>query len=58
MGRRVPHWDKLGPDLRARGAARLMETFAGFAEHADTQLGRFVDEMDELGVFDDTLIST
>ena len=32
-----------------------METYAGFAEHADVQIGRFVDALDDLGVLDDTL---
>ncbi|PVZ06972.1 arylsulfatase [Actinomycetospora cinnamomea] len=50
----VPHWDELGDDQRAL-AARFMETFAGFTEHADTQLGRFVAALEELGELDDTL---
>ncbi len=50
----VPHWDELDGD-RAAVANRLMETFAGFTEHADTQLGRFVDELAELGALEDTL---
>ena len=51
----VPHWDELSDDQRALGA-RFMETFAGFTEHADTQLGRFVDELEELGELDNTVI--
>ena len=50
----MPHWDELGDDQRAL-AARFMETFAGFTEHADTQVGRFVDALEELGELDDTL---
>ena len=50
----VPHWDELDDDQRALGA-RFMETFAGFTEHADTQLGRFVTELEELGELDNTL---
>ena len=45
----VPHWDELDDDQPAV-AARLMETYAGFAEHADPQVGRFVDALEELGV--------
>ncbi len=30
----VPHWDELDETER-RVAARFMETYAGFAEHAD-----------------------
>lgn len=35
---------------------RLMEVFAGFTEHADTQAGRVIDELERLGVRDNTLI--
>lgn len=50
----VPHWDELTDNQRHLGA-RFMETFAGFTEHADTALGRFVDELDALGELDDTV---
>ena len=50
----VPHWDELDETER-RVAARFMETYAGFAEHTDVQLGRYVDALEELGVLDDTL---
>jgi arylsulfatase len=33
-----------------------METYAGFAEHADHQVGRLVDRLHRLGVLDDTLV--
>ena len=33
-----------------------MEIFAGFTEHVDTQVGRIVDELDRLGVRDNTII--
>jgi arylsulfatase A-like enzyme len=51
----VPHWDELTPAAR-RVAARLMETYAGFAEHADCQVGRLIDVIDEIGVLDNTLV--
>ena len=51
----VPHWDELD-ETEQRVAARFMETYAGFAEHADVQVGRFVDALEEMGVLDDTLI--
>ncbi len=35
---------------------RLMEVFAGFTEHADTQAGVLVDELERLGLRDNTLI--
>jgi arylsulfatase A-like enzyme len=50
----VPHWDELDETER-RVAARFMETYAGFAEHTDAQVGRFVDALEEAGVLDDTL---
>ena len=50
----VPRWDELD-DTERRVAARFMETYAGFAEHADTQVGRFVDALDDMGVLDNTL---
>jgi len=51
----VPHWDELDP-VERRVAARFMETYAGFAEHADVQVGRLVDTLDALGVLDNTLV--
>ena len=50
----VPHWDELD-DAAKRVAVRLMETYAGFAEHADQQVGRLVDALDQLEVLDNTL---
>jgi arylsulfatase len=32
-----------------------MEAFAGFTEHTDTEVGRLVDTIDEIGVLDNTL---
>jgi arylsulfatase len=50
----VPHWDELD-ETEKRVAARFMETYAGFAEHTDAQVGRFVDALEEAGVLDDTI---
>ncbi|MFD4190892.1 arylsulfatase [Amycolatopsis thermoflava] len=50
----VPHWAELSENQRAL-AARFMETFAAFTEHADHQVGRFVEALRELDVLDDTL---
>ncbi|UPK75913.1 arylsulfatase [Nocardioidaceae bacterium SCSIO 66511] len=50
----VPHWDDLD-DAERRVAARFMETYAGFAEHADAQVGRFVDALERIGELDNTL---
>ncbi|HEY2102737.1 MAG TPA: sulfatase-like hydrolase/transferase, partial [Chthoniobacterales bacterium] len=48
----------VGLDSRERTAVqrRLMEVFAGFTEHVDTQIGRLVDEVDRLGYGDNTII--
>ena len=35
---------------------RLMEVFAGMTEHADVQAGRLIDELERLGIRDNTLI--
>lgn len=35
---------------------RLMEIFAGFVEHTDTQAGRLIDGLDDRGLRDNTLI--
>ena len=51
----VPHWDELDETERLV-AARFMETYAGFAEHADAQIGRLVDALEAMEVLDDTLI--
>lgn len=36
-------------------ASRLMEVYAGFLAHADAQIGRVVDAIEELGQWDNTL---
>src|SRR4051795_7789692 len=51
----VPRWEDLDPVAR-RVATRFMETYAGFAEHADHHVGRLVDALEQLGVLDDTLV--
>ncbi len=35
---------------------RLMEVFAGFTEHADTQAGKLIDELERLGIREKTLV--
>lgn len=51
----VPAWESLSPEAR-QGAARLQEAYAGFMEHTDTQIGRFVDYLAALGELDNTVI--
>lgn len=48
-------WDSIPEDERPF-QRRLMEVFAGFTEHVDAQIGRIVDEIDQLGYGENTLI--
>jgi arylsulfatase len=48
-------WDSLSPEEKAF-QARLMEVYAGFLEHVDTQAGRVLDEIEREGLRDNTLI--
>jgi arylsulfatase len=50
----IPAWDSLSANQK-RLAARLMETYAGFSEHTDTQVARVVDALHEMGALDNTL---
>jgi arylsulfatase A-like enzyme len=50
----VPHWDDLDDDERTV-AARFMETYAGFAEHTDAQVGRLLDALADVDALDNTL---
>ncbi|GAB2514188.1 arylsulfatase [Pseudoxanthomonas sangjuensis] len=51
----LPAWDSLSAEER-KFQARLMEVYAGFLEHTDTQAGRIVDELERLGLRENTLI--
>jgi arylsulfatase len=51
----IPAWDDMPNDLKPV-LARQMEVYAGFLEHADHQVGRLVDALEDLGVLDDTLV--
>ncbi len=48
-------WDSI-PESQRPFQRRLMEVFAGFVEHVDVQAGRVIDELDRLGVRDNTLV--
>ncbi|KRF10489.1 arylsulfatase [Nocardioides sp. Soil796] len=50
----LPAWDSLSTDERAV-AERLMEVYAGFLEHTDTQIARLVDALKEDGQFENTM---
>lgn len=50
----LPAWDSLSADQK-RVAERLMETYAGFLEHTDAQIGRLASALRQRGQFDNTL---
>ncbi len=50
----LPAWDSLSPSQK-KIAQRYMETYAGFLEHTDAQIGRVVQGLEEMGEFDNTL---
>lgn len=51
----VEPWEDL-PEVQQRLAARLQEAFAAFLEHTDAQVGRLVDDLENLGLLDNTMI--
>ena len=51
----IPAWADLTDDGR-KVAARLMEIYAGFAEHTDHYAGVLLDALEEMGVLDNTLL--
>ena len=51
----IKDWTALSDDER-RLFARQMEVFAGFGEYADTEIGRLVAAIDELGQLENTLV--
>jgi arylsulfatase A-like enzyme len=51
----MPSWDSI-PEAQRPFQRRLMEVFAGFVEHVDAQAGRVVDELDRLGIRDNTIV--
>lgn len=50
----LPAWDDYD-DRYKPVASRLMETYAGFLAHTDAQVGRLIDGLDDLGIWDTTL---
>jgi arylsulfatase A-like enzyme len=51
----IKDWDKLTADEK-KLFARQMEVYAGFAEYTDTEIGRLVDAIGEMGQLENTLI--
>jgi arylsulfatase A-like enzyme len=48
-------WSSI-PESERPFQLRLMEVFAGFVEHVDVQAGKVIDELDRLGIRDNTLV--
>lgn len=48
-------WDSIPEDERAF-QIRLMEVFAGYVEHADTHAGKLLDEIESLGLSENTIV--
>ena len=48
-------WDSI-PEAERPFQRRLMEVYAGFTEHVDVQVGKLVDELDRLGLRENTII--
>lgn len=51
----VEAWVDMAPDVR-RLLVRLQETYAGFLEHTDAEIGRLVAYLDGIGQLDNTMI--
>ena len=51
----IPAWDDMSQDQK-RLFERQMETFAGFAEHTDREVGRLVDQLEAMGELENTLL--
>ncbi|MBL7648119.1 MAG: arylsulfatase [Candidatus Hydrogenedentes bacterium] len=50
----IPAWKDMSADQK-RLFERQMETFAGFAEHTDSEVGRLVAQLEAIGELDNTL---
>jgi arylsulfatase len=51
----IPAWDSLSADQK-RLYAHMMEVYAGALSYADNQIGRLLDEVEQSGQLDNTLI--
>lgn len=51
----MPAWDSFDAEAR-KLMERQMETYAGFAEYADVEVGRVVDAIEKTGELDNTMI--
>ena len=50
----IPSWDSQTPEQK-KLEEKQMETFAGFAEHTDHEVGRLYDALDSMGILNNTL---
>ncbi|NEO89571.1 MAG: arylsulfatase [Moorea sp. SIO3G5] len=48
-------WEEI-PESQLDFQRRLMEVYAGFLEHVDTQAGKVISELDDLGIRDNTIV--
>jgi arylsulfatase len=51
----IKDWDKLSDDEK-KLFAHQMEIYAGYGEYADTEIGRLVDAVNDLGLLENTLV--
>jgi arylsulfatase A-like enzyme len=51
----IPSWDEM-PEALKPVLRRQMEVYAGFLEYTDHHLGRLLDALKDLQIFDDTLV--
>jgi arylsulfatase len=51
----IPAWDAMDPKLKPV-LEREMEVYAGFMEHTDHHVGRLIAALEDLGIYDDTLV--
>lgn len=51
----IPAWDSLSPDEK-RVDERYMEVYAGMLSYQDAQIGRVLDEIDRMGLTQNTLV--
>ncbi len=51
----IPAWDSLDADHK-KVAAHMMEVYAAALSHADYEMGRIIDAIDQLGELDNTLV--
>jgi arylsulfatase A-like enzyme len=51
----IPAWDSLSADDK-RLYARMQEVFAGYLAYTDSEIGRLIDAVEQLGELDNTLV--